>query len=109
MARLHGVELTRAELARRTGAQEQLFGIDLVERQDGPERGVRSLQFRTGGGLTFEVYVDRAMDIGWLSLHGIALGFRSPTGFRNPSLISTDAEDGLGWLRGFSGLVNTCG
>jgi hypothetical protein len=109
MAKLHGVDLTRAELARRTGAPDQHFGVSLLEHLDGPERGVRVLQFRTGGGLAFDVYVDRAMDVGSMSLHGIGLGFRSPTGFRHPSLVPTDAEDGLGWLRGFTGLVNTCG
>lgn len=109
MPTLHGLQVGRAELARRTGAADQMFGVSLLEHVDGPERGVRVLQFRTGSGFAFEVFVDRGMDIGTASLHAIPLGFRSPTGFRNPALVDPDAEDGLGWLRGFTGLVNTCG
>jgi hypothetical protein len=109
MPTLHGMQLSRAELARRTGVADQMFGVILVELADGPERGVRVLQFRTGSGLAFEVFVDRGMDVGTVSLHGIPLGFRSPTGFRHPALVDPDAEDGLGWLRGFTGIVNTCG
>jgi hypothetical protein len=109
MTRLYGVELTRAEAARRTGHLDHFFGVSLVEYADGPERGVRSLQLRTGGGLAAEIFVDRAMDIGRLSLFGVPLGFHSPAGFRNPALVELAGEDGLGWLRGFTGLVNTCG
>ncbi len=109
MTRLYGVELTRAEAARRSGHLDHFCGISLVEYGDGPERGVRALQLRTGGGLAAEIFVDRGMDIGRLSLFGIPLGFHSPTGFRNPALVELEGENGLGWLRGFTGLVNTCG
>ncbi len=76
---------------------------------DGPERGVRVLRFRAGGGFEAEVLVDRGMDLAGLSFSGVPIGWRSPTGFRSPWLHEHDAEDGLGWLRSFSGLVNTCG
>src|SRR5262245_28706786 len=109
MSKLFGMDMTRAELARHTGSGEQMFWVKLVELADGPERGVRVLQFASGSGLTFEVFVDRGMDIGTVGLHAIPLGFRSPAGFRNPALVNVEAEDGLGWLRGFTGIVNTCG
>jgi hypothetical protein len=109
MTRLFGRELTRRELARHVGDLSAVLGVDLLEHQDGPERGLRTLRFRTGGGLVFECMVDRAMDVGTIELHGVPLGFRSPTLFRNPALVELDAEDGLGWLRGFTGLLNTCG
>ncbi|HMR30295.1 MAG TPA: aldose 1-epimerase family protein [Geminicoccaceae bacterium] len=109
MARLFGTELSRAQTARHTGGHDQLYGVSLVEHIDGPERGVRVLRFRTGSGLAFEVLPDRGMDIAGLELHGLPIGWRSPTGFRSPWLHEHDAEDGLGWLRSFSGLVNTCG
>jgi hypothetical protein len=106
---IFGHALTRAELARHVGDSSQLFGIDLVEHADGPARGLRVLRIRTGGGLVAEIMVDRAMDVGTMELMGVPLGWRSPTGFRSPWLHEADAEGGLGWLRSFSGLVNTCG
>jgi len=67
------------------------------------------LRFRTGSGLSFDVMVDRAMDLGGMTFRGIPIGWHSPTGFRNPRLHEVDAEDGLGWLRSFSGMINSCG
>ena len=109
MANLYGIELTRAAAARHVGSTEQLFGVTLATRADGPERGVRVLRFRSGGGLEAEVLVDRSMDVAGLALWGVPIGFHSPTGFRAPWLHEHDSEDGLGWLRSFSGLMNTCG
>lgn len=109
MPELFGQSFTRQELARHVGDSAQLFGVELVTYADGPERGVRSLRFRTGGGLEAEILVDRAMDVGAMSLFGVPLGWRSGNGFRHPWLHEHDAEGGLGWLRSFSGLMNTCG
>jgi Domain of unknown function (DUF4432) len=109
MPRLFGRDYTRQELARHMGDTSAVFGVDLVEHQDGLERGLRVLRFRTVGGLVFESMVDRAMDVGTGELHGVPVGFRSPTLFRSPWLMELDAEEGLGWLRGFTGLLNTGG
>lgn len=109
MPKVHGIELSRQELDRRVGSRKAAFGVDLVELADGAERGVRVLRFRSGGGLVAEVFVDRCMDVGTMELHGVPLGFRSPTGFVHPALVDVEAEAGLGWLRGFTGLLNTCG
>ena len=109
MAEIFGQSFTRQALARHIGDSAQLFGVELVTYADGPERGVRSLRFRTGGGLEAEILVDRAMDVGAMSLFGVPLGWRSGNGFRHPWLHEHDAEGGLGWLRSFSGLMNTCG
>jgi hypothetical protein len=109
MVEIHGQSLTRRELARHVGDGSQAFGLDLVTYADGPERGLRALRLRTGGGLEAEILVDRALDVGALSLFGVPMGWRSGNGFRHPWLHEHDAEDGLGWLRSFSGLMNTCG
>lgn len=109
MPTLYGRSISRAELVRRFGATSQVFGVRLAELADGSERGVRLLTFRTGTGLSFEVMVDRCMDIGSVEYRGAAVGWHSPTGFRSPWLHETDAENGLGWLRSFSGFMNTCG
>src|SRR5262249_19448206 len=98
-----------AELVRRLGHTSQVFGVRLATLADGPERGVRVLSFRSGSGLSFEVMVDRCMDIGVLEHGGAAGGWHSPARFPRPWLHETDAEGGLGWLRSFSGFMNTCG
>ncbi len=109
MVEIFGQSFDRRELARHVGDSSQVFGIDLVTAADGPERGLRVLRLRTGGGLEAEILVDRAMDVGAMSLFGVPLGWRSGNGFRHPWLHEHDAEGGLGWLRSFSGLMNTCG
>ena len=73
----------------------------------GMERGVRVLEFRTGSGFSFDVLVDRAMDIGRCEHDGRALGWQSATGFIGPWYYEPEE---LGWLRGFGGgLLTTCG
>ncbi|MEU8567796.1 aldose 1-epimerase family protein [Streptomyces pathocidini] len=96
-------------LARYAGDLAAVGGVRAVVLDDGAERGVRALEFRTGGGLRFEVLVDRAMDIGVAEFDDHTVGWRSPTGFRHPALHETDAEDGLSWLRSMSGLLVTAG
>lgn len=107
--RAHGQELTRHELARRSGDTAALGGVRTVILDDGSERGVRVVEFRTGSGLAFDVLVDRAMDIGAAEHAGLSFGWRSPTGFRHPGLHEYADEGGLSWLRSFSGLLVTGG
>ena len=109
MPELFGRSFSRRELARRVGAFSQVFGVELLCHQDGRERALRFLRFRTGSGLSFDVLVDRAMDLGGMTYHGVPVGWHSPAGFRHPWLHEIDAEDGLGWMRSFSGMMNTCG
>jgi hypothetical protein len=49
------------------------------------------------------------MDLGEVSHNGRAIGWQSPTGFRNPGLHEPEGEQGLGWTRSFSGFLATCG
>jgi hypothetical protein len=49
------------------------------------------------------------MDIGAAEHAGLSFGWRSPTGFRHPSLHDNADENGLAWLRSFSGLLVTGG
>lgn len=109
MVKLYGTSMDAAALAVRSGSLTQFGGVRLVTLGDGVERGLRMLEFRTGSGLCFSVLVDRAMDISEMSHNGRAIGWHSPTGFRNPGLHDPDGEVGLGWLRSFSGLLSTCG
>jgi hypothetical protein len=107
--RAYGQQVSRRELARRSGDTASLGGVRQVVLDDGTERGVRALEFRTGSGLAFDVLVDRAMDIGPAEFGGRSFGWRSATGFRHPGLHEYADEDGLSWLRSFSGLMVTGG
>ncbi|MCG8509519.1 MAG: aldose 1-epimerase family protein [Rhodospirillales bacterium] len=109
MPLLFGQSYSRQELARRVGDFSQVFRVDLLSHEDGRERALRVLRFRTGSGLSFDVLVDRAMDLAGMTYHGVPVGWNSPAGFRHPWLHEIDAEDGLGWMRSFSGMMNTCG
>src|SRR5918997_2709326 len=100
-------QFTREELMQRIGRLEQVAGVRLVEHDDGAERGVRVLEFRTGSGFEFDVLVDRAMDVGRCEQNGGALGWQSGVGFVGPAYY--EAED-LGFLRSWGGgLLTTCG
>ena len=96
-------------IERHAGDLAAAGGVRSVVLGDGMERGIRVLEFRTGGGLRFDVLVDRAMDIGLAEFDDISVGWRSATGFRNPGLHGVNDEDGLSWLRSMSGLLVSAG
>ena len=75
----------------------------------GPLAGLRVLEFKTGSGLCFTVLVDRTMDFGRFDYRGTPFAWQSGTGFRHPSLMDAMGEGGNGFMRGFSGLLCTCG
>jgi Domain of unknown function (DUF4432) len=106
---LYGRNQTRRDLATRSGSLAQFAGVQLSTLGDGVERGIRRLQFRTGSGFSFDVLVDRAMDVGACEFKGASIGWQSPTGFRHPGLHEHADEGGLSWLRSFSGLLVTGG
>ena len=109
MVELFGGRWPQSAIAERSGALAQIAGVELLELADGPERGVRVLDFRTGAGLGFRVAVDRGFDLLAAEYRGIPLGWRSPTGPRHPALASVEESRGWGFLRAFTGLLATCG
>jgi Domain of unknown function (DUF4432) len=109
MVELFERERSRTEINERTGALQQVAGVELLEYADGPERGVRVLDFRTGAGLSFRVAVDRGFDLLAADYRGVPIGWRSPTGPRHPGLASVEENRGWGFLRSFTGLLATCG
>ncbi len=109
MSTLYGSARTRRQISQRSGALSQFAGVRLMQLEDGLERGIRMLEFRTGSGLRFTVLVDRAFDIADCEYRGAAIGWHSPAGFRHPGLHEYEGEGGLAWLRSFSGLIVTCG
>lgn len=106
---VHGRTLDRRGLAERSGDLRAAGGVRAVTLDDGGGRGVRVLEVRTGGGLEADVLVDRAMDLGELRLRGRNLAFLSPTGVRHPAYHRGEEEDGLGFLRSFTGALVTVG
>ena len=64
MAYLYGREWTRQELLSYVGNISQVGGVRMVTLDDGPERGVRAAEFRSGEGFNFMVLLDRGMDLG---------------------------------------------
>jgi len=107
MARLFGREMSRKEILRRVGDLSQLGGVRLLRLEDGPEAGVRAIDFRTGSGLNFTVLPDRGMDISWAEYKGMPLCWHSATGQVGPWFYE---PEGFGWLRSFyGGLLVTCG
>ena len=109
MVELFGRSWPRSAIAERAGALQQLAGVELLEYADGPERGVRVLEFRTGAGLGFRVAVDRGFDLLSAEYRCIPIGWRTPTGPRHPGLASPEENRGWGFLRAFTGLLATCG
>ena len=96
MPTLFGREWRREDLNRYFGDAGQIFGVRQVTCDNGPERGLRLLEFDTGCGFRFDVAVDRCMDITSMKLGQAAIGWHSPTGFRHPWLHQIDSEGGLG-------------
>lgn len=105
--RLWGQSYTRRQLEGFTSDLRQIADIRLLTLDDGQERGVRVAQVRTGSGLDFTVLLDRGLDIGTATYHGVPLAWQSGTGAAHPSRYE---PGGLGWLRTFhGGLLALCG
>ncbi len=107
MATLFGKTWTRAELLRHTGDIRQIADVRLSELSDGPGRGVRLADFRTGSGFAFTVLLDRGLDIHHAGYRGMPLAWQSAGGITSPSFYESE---GTGWMRNFhGGWLNTCG
>ncbi len=107
MPDLFGGTWSPGAIRRRAGRMAQLADARPFVFDDGPARGMRGIDVRTGGGLAFTVLPDRGMDIGAATFRDVPLAWQSPTGPVRPERYE---PEGLGWLRSFyAGLVTTCG
>ncbi|MCU0507409.1 MAG: aldose 1-epimerase family protein [Anaerolineae bacterium] len=107
MPTLFDRQWTRDELRQFTGHMNQLAGIRAVEYADGRSAALKAFHVWTGTGLTFDVLVDRCLDIGPCYFQGKSLTWHSAGGFAHPSYYE---PEGLRWLRTFGGgLFATCG
>lgn len=107
MCKLYGKNWEREKLLRHIGDIRQIADVRLSELSNGPARGVRMAEFKTGSGFSFTVLLDRGMDISDATYNGIPLAYQSPVGIRHPSYYESRNS---GWLRNFhGGWLNTCG
>jgi galactose mutarotase-like enzyme len=95
------------DLRRLTGSLAQIAGIDRFREEDGPARGSRRYQVRSGSGLVFDVLPDRGLDLGAASFRGVPLTWISASAHPAPGLVEHRNTE---WLRSFGGgLLTTCG
>lgn len=95
------------QVRRLVAAQDQLFRVSSVVCDDGPAAGARMLEVHNPAGISFEVFADRCLDIGWADALGIPVAWTSARG----DVASVRYEpQGAGWVRTFpGGLLATCG
>src|SRR5258706_9217859 len=105
MPTLFGKQYTRRELMRHVGHISQVGGVQLLASEDGPARGVRYLDFRTGRGFNFKVAIERGMDVGYADYKGTSLAWIPPTMLPGPWYF--EQQDQFGWLRTALGGLNT--
>ena len=98
--------LPKKELLQHVGSMDQLAPVERVAFMDGRGKSVEAFQVETGSGLAFTVLVDRAMDLAGLTYNGRSLCWRSPAGIVAPAYYE---RQGNSWIRGFSGMLATCG
>jgi hypothetical protein len=95
------------ELRQRIGNVRQIAGYQRVQLQEGKGKGNEVLLVRNGCGLSFQISLSRAFDIGLCELYGIPVSWMSAAGPVSPHFYE---KDGREWSRGFEGgLLATCG
>ncbi len=106
MPTIWGTHYTPDELRRKTGTMAQIAGIRLSELSEGKARGLRTAEVHTGSGFRFQVFLDRALDIGAAEFGGIPIAWLSPSlsapEFYDPQGTAWDRTWGGGWM-------STCG
>ena len=106
MPNLYGSNYNPDELRQMAGSMRQVAGIRLLELADGKPRGMRVAEVYTGSGFRFQVFIDRAMDIGYAEHSGRAIAWLHPALGRPEHY----EPQGYGWGRTWGGgLVTTCG
>lgn len=107
MAFLYSANPPAAMAEGQVPSMNSLVSVENIIFAEGPARGLPAVTVRNPRGISFDVLVDRGMDIGWADAAGMPLAWRAPVG-----LVRSDFHEptGSGWTRGFGGgLMTTCG
>ncbi len=107
MAKLFGEQLTKSQINERVGCLSQIAGVRESRLTGGRADGLRAVDIKTGGGLSFTVLPDRGLDIPWAEFDGIPVCFVSKSGVSRPEYFIPDRELWGGSFYG--GLLTTCG
>ncbi|BCL79014.1 DUF4432 domain-containing protein [Ktedonobacteria bacterium brp13] len=91
---------TLSDLRQRVGDLRQIAGYQRVQLQEGRGRGNELLLVRNGSGLSFQISISRAFDIGLCEIYGIPISWLSATGPVAPQFYE---KDGREWNRSFEG------
>ncbi|MBO0790656.1 MAG: aldose 1-epimerase family protein [Ktedonobacteraceae bacterium] len=91
---------TMKDLRQRIGDPKQIAGYQRVQLQEGRGRGNELLFVRNGSGLTFQISISRAFDIGLCELFSIPISWLSAAGPVSPAFYE---KDGREWNRSFEG------
>jgi hypothetical protein len=99
---------TLTDARRQSVHLRHMADLRLLTIADGPAAGGRIVQARTPQGLLAEFALDRGGDLHALNWRGTEIGWHSAADGITP-WPQPDAEEGLGFLRGFDGFLVTCG
>jgi galactose mutarotase-like enzyme len=107
MTKLFRKSWTKEDLLSYVGDVSALGGVRLAELSDGPGRGVRVADIRTGAGLRCTVLIDRGLDIGYAAFNETPIAFQASCGIRSPYFFD---QEGYESQRNFhGGLLSLCG
>lgn len=89
------------------GNLDQIFKLLPYQMAGGKADGVKMLNVQDGSGLSFDVNLDRGLDLPYLSYKGNNMSYIAPCGIVAPPYFD---DKGIGFLKSFTaGFLTTCG
>lgn len=104
---IYGKNIGKKELISKIGDIEHLGGLRSFTFNDGPSKDIRAYNIRNAAGLSFNILIDRGMDISELYYKEVPFSLTTPIRVSSPYFFN-DRDDGF--LRSFfGGFLTTCG
>ena len=92
------------------GIKSPVFRIEQTILHGGRQEGSKLLTITSPSGLTIVLSPTRGMGLLRVTGDGVRLGWDSPVKeVVNPSMMTLDSQNGLGWLEGFNEMLVRCG
>ena len=102
------MDMNRLEdVSRYLGNPGQMYGAERFVCDEGKNKGSTVYEVRTGGGLSYKVMADTAMDIGELYYKGINMHYLTKNGHQSPDRFHPFASEFFYSFPG--GMLYTCG